>query len=269
MQADVLVLRADRPNIFPINDPIGAVVWGMDTSNVDWVFVGGRALMREGVLDADVRTCAQPGYRGPTARGRRDPDRSSARHRGVPGEQRSRPIAGPHVVRRGLPVHARVHRHAPAPHRGVDLGPRDPERCRPARHRSLRGGPRHRGPRPDVGHHDRRDRPQRPRHHESGGGDHRRRRGRIEREHLDRHRHRDRRRRADRTRQRPPDRRAQTERTHHHPCGGSDRGRRRESLCEHVPGPESGSAGPVRLDLRPHLRREPRLLDRCRAHDRR
>jgi hypothetical protein len=46
MQADVLVLRADRPNIFPINDPIGAVVWGMDTSNVDWVFVGGRALMR-------------------------------------------------------------------------------------------------------------------------------------------------------------------------------------------------------------------------------
>lgn len=55
MAADVLVLRADRPNIYPINDPIGAVVWGMDTSNVDWVFVGGRALMREGVLDADVR----------------------------------------------------------------------------------------------------------------------------------------------------------------------------------------------------------------------
>jgi 5-methylthioadenosine/S-adenosylhomocysteine deaminase len=55
MQADVLVLRADRPNIFPINDPIGAVVWGMDTSNVDWVFAGGRALMREGVLDADVQ----------------------------------------------------------------------------------------------------------------------------------------------------------------------------------------------------------------------
>jgi 5-methylthioadenosine/S-adenosylhomocysteine deaminase len=55
MQADVLVLRADRPNIYPINDPIGAVVWGMDTSNVDRVFVGGRALMREGVLDADVQ----------------------------------------------------------------------------------------------------------------------------------------------------------------------------------------------------------------------
>jgi cytosine/adenosine deaminase-related metal-dependent hydrolase len=54
MQADILVLRADRPNVFPINDPIGAVVWGMDTSNVDWVFVGGRVLMREGALDVDV-----------------------------------------------------------------------------------------------------------------------------------------------------------------------------------------------------------------------
>ena len=55
MQADVLVLRADRPNIYPVNDPIGAVVWGMDTSNVDRVFVAGRALLREGALDADVR----------------------------------------------------------------------------------------------------------------------------------------------------------------------------------------------------------------------
>jgi cytosine/adenosine deaminase-related metal-dependent hydrolase len=54
-QADVIVLRADRPNIFPVNDPIGAVVWGMDTSNVDWVFAAGRAVMRSGVLDADVQ----------------------------------------------------------------------------------------------------------------------------------------------------------------------------------------------------------------------
>jgi cytosine/adenosine deaminase-related metal-dependent hydrolase len=53
-QADVVVLRTDRPNIFPINDPIGAVVWGMDTSNVAHVFVAGRALVRDGVLDADV-----------------------------------------------------------------------------------------------------------------------------------------------------------------------------------------------------------------------
>ena len=51
--ADILVLRADRPNIHPVNDPIGAVVWGMDTSNVDWVLVGGEPLVREGVLSAD------------------------------------------------------------------------------------------------------------------------------------------------------------------------------------------------------------------------
>jgi cytosine/adenosine deaminase-related metal-dependent hydrolase len=54
MQADIIVLRTDRPNIYPVNDPVGAVVWGMDTSNLDWVFVGGRALMREGVLQADL-----------------------------------------------------------------------------------------------------------------------------------------------------------------------------------------------------------------------
>jgi cytosine/adenosine deaminase-related metal-dependent hydrolase len=53
-RADVIVLRTDRPNVFPINDPIGAVVWGMDTSNVDWVLVDGRVVMRNGVLEADV-----------------------------------------------------------------------------------------------------------------------------------------------------------------------------------------------------------------------
>jgi cytosine/adenosine deaminase-related metal-dependent hydrolase len=54
MQADVIMLRTDRPNVFPINDPIGAVVWGMDTSNVDRVFVAGRAVMRDGALDTDM-----------------------------------------------------------------------------------------------------------------------------------------------------------------------------------------------------------------------
>lgn len=53
-RADLIVLRTDRPNVYPINDPIGAVVWAMDTSNIDWVFVGGRPLMREGVLAADT-----------------------------------------------------------------------------------------------------------------------------------------------------------------------------------------------------------------------
>jgi 5-methylthioadenosine/S-adenosylhomocysteine deaminase len=53
-QADIVMLRTDRPNVYPINDPIGAVVWGMDTSNVDWVLAGGRVLMRGGRLEADV-----------------------------------------------------------------------------------------------------------------------------------------------------------------------------------------------------------------------
>jgi cytosine/adenosine deaminase-related metal-dependent hydrolase len=53
-RADVIVLRADRPNIAPVNDPIGAVVWGMDTSNLDRVFVGGTSLVEGGELTADV-----------------------------------------------------------------------------------------------------------------------------------------------------------------------------------------------------------------------
>jgi cytosine/adenosine deaminase-related metal-dependent hydrolase len=53
-RADVVVLRADRPNIAPVNDAIGAVVWGMDTSNVDWVLVGGRTVVAHGELTADV-----------------------------------------------------------------------------------------------------------------------------------------------------------------------------------------------------------------------
>ena len=53
-KADLVLLRTDRPNIAPVNDPIGAVVWGMDTSNVDWVFVSGQAVMQGGSLSADV-----------------------------------------------------------------------------------------------------------------------------------------------------------------------------------------------------------------------
>ena len=49
-EADLIMLRTDRPNILPVNDPIGAVVWGMDTSNVDSVFVAGNALKRNGKL---------------------------------------------------------------------------------------------------------------------------------------------------------------------------------------------------------------------------
>lgn len=53
-RADIIVLRTDRPNIYPINDPIGAVVWGVDTSNIDLVVVDGRVLMRDGRIEADL-----------------------------------------------------------------------------------------------------------------------------------------------------------------------------------------------------------------------
>jgi len=49
-EADVILLRTDRPNVFPVNDPVGAVVWGMDTSNVDMVFVAGKPMKRNGKL---------------------------------------------------------------------------------------------------------------------------------------------------------------------------------------------------------------------------
>jgi cytosine/adenosine deaminase-related metal-dependent hydrolase len=62
-EADVIMLRTDKPNIFPINDPIGAVVWGMDTSNVDSVFVAGRALKRNGqLLNVDLTNVRRMAY---------------------------------------------------------------------------------------------------------------------------------------------------------------------------------------------------------------
>jgi 5-methylthioadenosine/S-adenosylhomocysteine deaminase len=62
-EADIIMLRTDRPNIFPINDPIGAVVWGMDTSNVDSVFVAGKALKRDGqLLGVDLNRIRKMAY---------------------------------------------------------------------------------------------------------------------------------------------------------------------------------------------------------------
>ncbi len=61
--ADLILLRTDTPNIFPINDPIGAVVWGMDTSNVDTVFVAGQVKKRNGKLvGVDVDKIRQVAY---------------------------------------------------------------------------------------------------------------------------------------------------------------------------------------------------------------
>jgi cytosine/adenosine deaminase-related metal-dependent hydrolase len=49
-QADVICLRKDRINVMPVSDPVGAVVLGMDTGNVDIVFVAGKVKKRNGQL---------------------------------------------------------------------------------------------------------------------------------------------------------------------------------------------------------------------------
>lgn len=53
--ADLILLRTDRLNVLPMNDPVGAVVANMDRSNVDAVFVQGRALKWSGeMLDVNL-----------------------------------------------------------------------------------------------------------------------------------------------------------------------------------------------------------------------
>jgi 5-methylthioadenosine/S-adenosylhomocysteine deaminase len=48
--ADLVVLRTDRVNVMPLNDPATAVVTGMDTGNVDTVIINGRVMKRDGAL---------------------------------------------------------------------------------------------------------------------------------------------------------------------------------------------------------------------------
>ena len=59
-EADIIMLSADRLNVFPLNDPIGAVVAGADTGNVDSVFIAGKAMKRNGqLLNADLNRARQ------------------------------------------------------------------------------------------------------------------------------------------------------------------------------------------------------------------
>jgi 5-methylthioadenosine/S-adenosylhomocysteine deaminase len=44
------VLRADTANTMPLNNAYGAIVTGMDTSNVDTVLVAGKIVKRHGKL---------------------------------------------------------------------------------------------------------------------------------------------------------------------------------------------------------------------------
>ena len=62
-EADVIMLRTDRINVLPINDPIGVVVRGMDSSNVDSVFIAGKARKRRGQLvDVDMARVRRLAY---------------------------------------------------------------------------------------------------------------------------------------------------------------------------------------------------------------
>jgi cytosine/adenosine deaminase-related metal-dependent hydrolase len=49
-EADFILLQTQAVNVAPMNDPIAAIVLAMDTSNVDSVFVAGRALKWRGRL---------------------------------------------------------------------------------------------------------------------------------------------------------------------------------------------------------------------------
>ncbi|AXF57554.1 amidohydrolase family protein [Salicibibacter kimchii] len=49
-EADIITVRTDDWNMFPINDPIGAVTQSAQTKNVDAVFVAGNAVKRDGQL---------------------------------------------------------------------------------------------------------------------------------------------------------------------------------------------------------------------------
>lgn len=49
-EADIVMLKQYHINVVPVNDPIGAVVWAMDTSNVDTVMVAGKILKQNGEL---------------------------------------------------------------------------------------------------------------------------------------------------------------------------------------------------------------------------
>ena len=59
-QADIVLLNVNAINTAPMVDPIGTIVVFADTSNVDSVFVAGRAVKRNGKLvDADLEQIFQ------------------------------------------------------------------------------------------------------------------------------------------------------------------------------------------------------------------
>jgi 5-methylthioadenosine/S-adenosylhomocysteine deaminase len=59
-EADIIMLRMDQINVMPVNNVYGAIVLGMDTSNVDTVFIAGKLLKWKGQLvGVDLRWIGQ------------------------------------------------------------------------------------------------------------------------------------------------------------------------------------------------------------------
>jgi len=56
MEADIVMLRTDDSNVFPLNNAPGAVVMLMDTGNVDTVFIAGKIMLSKGrLVGVDLR----------------------------------------------------------------------------------------------------------------------------------------------------------------------------------------------------------------------
>ena len=54
-QADLIGIRTDDPNVFPLNNAVGTVVQGADSRNIEFVFIGGRPMKwQRKVLGYDV-----------------------------------------------------------------------------------------------------------------------------------------------------------------------------------------------------------------------
>jgi cytosine/adenosine deaminase-related metal-dependent hydrolase len=49
-KADIILLRKEHINVLPVDDPVAAITLGMDSSNVDTVFVAGAVKKRNGQL---------------------------------------------------------------------------------------------------------------------------------------------------------------------------------------------------------------------------
>jgi cytosine/adenosine deaminase-related metal-dependent hydrolase len=58
--ADLLLIRIDRLNMFPVNNPVASVALAANTSNIDTILVAGHVVKRDGVLTgADTKRVRQ------------------------------------------------------------------------------------------------------------------------------------------------------------------------------------------------------------------